>query len=223
MTPGEDDELLARALAGERAAQRELADRLITPIHREVAMALGRATQGTGVDPRQEVLDLVQDVLVLLFEHDARELRRWDPSRGRNLHSYVRLLARRRVARVLSQRRGNPYALVLVADAIDEGGAEEAGPLLQLEQRDLLDQVLQALYAQMDERDHELFDLLFVQERDPAEVASLLGSTRGAINAWVYRTRKLVRALTNAAGTDRAATAASSSAGAPPKEEVGRG
>jgi len=218
---GDDDDLLARALAGQRQAQRELADRLIAPIHREVAMALGRATQGTGVDPRQEVLDLVQDVLVLLFEHDARELRRWDPSRGRNLHSYVRLLARRRVARVLNQRRGNPYALVLVADAADEGGPDDGGPIVQLEQRHQLDQVLAALYAQMDERDHELFDLLFVEERDPGEVAELLGSTRGAINAWVYRTRKLVRALASAgAGESRAASSAS---GAPSKGEVGRG
>jgi DNA-directed RNA polymerase specialized sigma24 family protein len=123
----EDDALLARALDGDRAAMRELASRLIAPIQREVAVVLGRATQGKGVDARQEVLDLVQDVLVLLFEHDARELRRWDPSRGRGLHSYVRLVARRRVSRVLSQRRGNPYALVLVADAVDSEASGDEG------------------------------------------------------------------------------------------------
>jgi RNA polymerase sigma factor (sigma-70 family) len=192
----EDEALVKRALAGERAAQRTLADRLIEPVQREIAIALTRAAAGTGHDARQEVRDLVQDVLLLLFEQDARELRRWDPARGRALDSFVRLIARRRIARVLSQRRGNPWALVLVDNEFD-GSSDDGDPALiaRLENRDELGVVLEALFARMDDRDHELFELLFVEERDPGEIADLLGLTRGAVNAWGYRIRKFARAF----------------------------
>jgi RNA polymerase sigma factor (sigma-70 family) len=217
----EDEALLQRALRGDRAARRQLADRLIEPIQREVAIAITRAAAGSGRDARQEVRDLVQDVLVLLFEHDARELRRWDPARGRSLESFVRLIARRRVARVLGQRRGNPWALVLVDAELDDDGEGQGEPELvaRLEQRNLLDAVLLALQARMDDRDHELFELVFVEERDPGEVAELVGISRGAVSAWGYRMRKLARALASQIGGDNP----SSPMGASSTGEVERG
>lgn len=216
----EDAALLKRALAGDREARRALADRLIEPIQREVAIALTRAAVGTGQDARQEVRDLVQDVLLTLFEQDARELRRWDPARGRNLDSFVRLIARRRVARVLGQRRGNPWTLVLVDTELEESGEQDGAIVQRLEQRDQLGTLLSALHARMDDRDHELFELLFVEERDPAEVADLVGISRGAVNAWGYRMRKLARTL--ASRLESAATS-SSDADTMSSEEVGRG
>lgn len=217
----EDEALVKRALGGDRAAQRTLADRLIEPVQREVAIALARAAAGTGHDARQEVRDLVQDVLLLLFEQDARELRRWDPSRGRALDSFVRLIARRRIARVLSQRRGNPWALVLVDNEL-EGSSDDGDAALvaKLENRDELGVVLEALFSRMDDRDHELFELLFVEERDPGEIASLFGLTRGAVNAWGYRIRKFARAF--AARVD-VSTEASSPVDTLSNGEVGRG
>lgn len=224
----EDEALLQRALAGDRAARRRLAERLLEPIQREVAISVTRAAAGSGRDARQEVRDLVQDVLVLLFEHDARELRRWDPARGRTLESFVRLIARRRVARVLGQRRGNPWALVLVDAELDDGAANEGGAggdardselLGRLEQRNLLDTLLLALQSRMDERDHELFELVFVEECDPAEVAERIGISRGAVSAWGYRMRKLARALASQIDDDNPSSPmAASSTG-----EVGRG
>jgi hypothetical protein len=47
----------------------------------------------------------------------------------------------------------------------------------------------------MGPRDHELFDLVFVQELDPAAVAACVGMTRSAVNAWTYRKRQLARQL----------------------------
>lgn len=220
MAPPDDEALLVRALAGDHAARRAVADRLIEPIQREVAIALVRAAAGSGHDARQEVRDLVQDVLLLLFEHDARELRRWDPTRGRSLESFARLIARRRVARVLGQRRGNPWALLLV-DTEAEGDQEGDAQLVsRLEQRNQLDAVLLALQARMDDRDHELFELLFVDERDPAEVATLVGISRGAVNAWCYRMRKVARAVASSADT---AVDSSSPDDTTSTGEVGRG
>ena len=216
----EDAALLKLALAGDRGARRTLADRLIDPIQREVAIALTRAAAGTGQDARQEVRDLVQDVLLTLFEHGARELERWDPARGRNLESFVRLIARRRVARVLSQRRGNPWALVLVDTELGDSEENDTALLSRLEQRNQLETLLLALQARMDDRDHELFELLFVEERDPIEVAELVGISRGAVNAWGYRMRKLARAL---ASRLESAVVSSSASDTMTNEEVERG
>jgi RNA polymerase sigma factor (sigma-70 family) len=190
-----DERLVEAALAGAAGARRELAARLLDVIQREVAAVLRRCAAGHGRDARQDVKDLVQEVLVSLFEQDCRELRRWDPARGRALDSFVRLIARRKAARILGQRKGNPWTDQPVdPQTLDDDESEGDALLHQLEQRDALGSVLDALYARMDDRDIELFDLLFVQERDPAEVAESLGITRGAVNAWAYRTRKLARA-----------------------------
>ncbi len=136
----------------------------------------------------------MHDVLVSLFEHDGRELRRWDPQRGRSLDSFVRLVARRRVARVLGQKRGNPWALPSIdPDEIEQD--DDTAFVRQLEEREQVDTLLVALHGHMSHRDHELFDRLYVQQLDPAEVAEELDMTRGAVNAWSYRTRKLARTI----------------------------
>lgn len=193
----QDERLVQAALAGLAGARRELASRLVDVVQREVAFVLRRMVGSQGRDPRQEVRDLVQEVLISLFEHDGRELRRWDPARGRSLDSFVRLVARRKAARIFAQRKGNPWADQHIDPQTiedDELDAHANAAVHQLEQRDELGSVLVALYAHMNDRDLQLFDLLFVEERDPAEVAEALDMTRGAVNAWAYRTRKLARA-----------------------------
>lgn len=187
----QDLRLVEEALSGGTAPRRRLAERLLDAIQREVAISVHRPALQQGRDPRQEVQDLVQEVLVALFEHDARELRRWDPARGRNLESFVRLVARRRVARVLGQRRGNPWTAssVELQEGPDEEGLEE-----RLEQRAQLGEVLQLLHANMSPRDVELFELLFVQGLEPGEAAEKMEMSRGAVNAWSYRMRKQARA-----------------------------
>lgn len=222
----EDDErLVAAALTNDAGARRRLATRLLATIQREVVAVLRRAALAQGRDPRQEVMELTQDVLVLLFESEGRELRRWEPTRGRNLDSFVRLVARRRVARILGQRRGNPWA----DEPFDPQPSElagSAGPPIddtdlvrQLEDRSLLGRVLDELHAHMSPRDAELFHALFVEERDPQDVAQALGMTRGAVNAWSYRIRKLARNLAGATIDD----SASSPGRAPTKDSTSHG
>jgi RNA polymerase sigma-70 factor (ECF subfamily) len=191
---GADEKLVEAALRGDRGSQRRLAERLLDSVQREVAFALSRRSSGTGRDPRQEVRDLVQDVLVRLFERDGQELRRWDPARGRTLDSFVRLVARRRVARVFGQHRGNPWALLPVAPELLEGD-DDAALLRRLEDRRTLDTLLESLYARMNERDHELFTLLYVEQVEPEKVARRMSLSRGAVNAWSYRMRKIARKL----------------------------
>lgn len=183
----DDVALVRRALAPERGAQRELAARLLDPIHREVSLAMRRHAAARGRDARQDVLDLVQDVLLTLLERDGQELRRWDPDRGRSLESFVRLVARRKVARVLGQLRGNPWALAPVDAAPDPA---DLAAVVRIEQREALEAILDGLYASMETRDAELFELSFVDDLDADEVAKRMGMSSGAVNAWRYRVRK---------------------------------
>ncbi len=155
---------------------------------------LARAARPHGRDPRQDVLDLSQEVLLGLFERDARELRRWDPARGRSLDSFVRLVTRRRVARILGQRVGNPWADD-PTDPVDLDADDDEPLTRRLENRQELDSVLVALHAKMTVRDQELFELVFVEELDPADVATRMDMTRAAVNAWSYRMRKFARAV----------------------------
>lgn len=215
-----DAALVKRALAGDGTARRNLSRRLLGAIQREVSFCLVRFAAVDRRDPRQDVLDLVQDVLVSLFERDAKELRRWDPERGRNLESFVRLVARRRVARTLSQRQGNPWADA-PTDPADLDDADSTALSVRLEDRQHLDQLLAAMYSRMSARDHELFDLLFVQGIDPEEVATSMQMTRGAVNAWSYRTRKLARTI--AAHLAKPGDNPSSQDAPSPKESVTHG
>ncbi|MEM6993007.1 MAG: sigma-70 family RNA polymerase sigma factor [Myxococcota bacterium] len=189
-----DERLVADALAGDPARQRDLSSRLLDSVQREVAFSLSRRGAIGGRDLRQELRDLVQEILVGLFSDDGRELRRWDPTRGRSLDSFVRLVARRRVARALQRPARDP--VVAAVDAIgDHDAGDDSALLRRLEDRQVLDSVLQALFARMTERDHELFELLYVDQSEPEIVATQMGMSRGAVNAWSYRMRKLARAV----------------------------
>lgn len=203
MSDLDDVELVARALAGDAAARRELGRRLMQAVAREASFAVSRLAAAEGRDPRQEVKDLVHDVLLGLFENDGQQLRRWDPERGRSLESFVQLIARRRIPRMLSGGRGNPWADAPI-DPADIDTADDADLAKRLEQRNQLDQVLLAMHAKMNERDHDLFDLIFVQEMSPDAVAERMDMTRGAVNAWSYRMRKLARAAALCADADAA-------------------
>jgi RNA polymerase sigma factor (sigma-70 family) len=217
LSTADDEALVRRALEGDRTTQRKLAERLLGSIQREVAITLARAAGAHGRDSRQEVRDLVQEVLLALLERDAKELRRWDPARGRSLDSFVRLVARRRVARILGQRVGNPWAHA-PTDPQDLDDADDQPLTRRLETRHELDGVLVALSAKMSARDQELFELLFVEDQDPEDVARRLQMSRAAVNAWSYRMRKLARAVALGFESER-----SSAAPSPTKKEVPHG
>jgi RNA polymerase sigma factor (sigma-70 family) len=179
-------------LVADPCVRRAVARRLLGPVQREVDMCVRRFASAGGRDTRQDARDLAQDVLVSLFDRDARELRRWDPARGRSLESFVRLVARRRVARAI---RRCDRTRARVSDGRVERHGVDARPLV--EARHLLEQLLHKMQPHLRGRDHDLFDLVFVQELEPTEVAERVGMSRAAVNAWTYRKRQLARELAN--------------------------
>jgi RNA polymerase sigma-70 factor (ECF subfamily) len=191
-----DQELVRKVVAGDAAATRELVTRLLDVVTREVGFVLLRRAAPSRRDPRQERDDLAQEVLVGLLSDRAQELARWDPARGRSLDSFVQLIARRRALRLLSGGRGNPWSNEPVApDDLEELHEGAARDVEELEARNELASVLDRLHTHMSDRDAELFELVFVEERTPEEVCEQMSMTRAALNTWRHRLRKLAKQL----------------------------
>ena len=186
------------ALAGDADARRELVRRLMPVVVREVSIAVSRLAVFEDRDPKQEVRDLVHDILLGLFEGGGKALRRWDPERGLSLESFVQFIARRKVPQLLSGGRGNPWADAPV-DPANLEAIDDADLARRLEKRNELKLVLALIRGKMRGRDHVLFELVFVRELPPDVVAEQVEMTRGAVNAWAYRMRKLARSVAFAA------------------------
>ena len=100
---------LNAALAGNVHARRELMLKLIPVVQARVARILVRTRPASGVAPRQELQDVMQEVFVALFEDDAHALRAWDESRGLSLANFVGLVAERQTVSILRSGKRSPF------------------------------------------------------------------------------------------------------------------
>ncbi len=193
----EMQDTLDRALAGDRAAQCDLVDLFTPVIQKRVARALLSRRHGasSGRDVRQEVEDLSQEVFVTLFTDDGRVLRTWSPERGLSLPNFVGLVAERRAKGLLRNGKRSPWRddPTLIEDldqADDEGGPENAAA-----SREMLRQLLDRLKEELSPLGRRLFDLLFLRELSPDEVARQAAMSLAAVYAWQSRLRRLARRL----------------------------
>lgn len=187
-----DQDLIRRALAREPEAATALVDRLSTPIQRQVNAALARRRRGT----RQDVRDLMQDVFRILLDNDGKILTDWSPEKGASLEGYVGMVTQRKVASIFASGRKSGHAEdakdpVDFDDAPDEGQSPEMGAM----SRDLLQQVLQELRADLSDQGFEMFRVLVVEEREVAWVQDRYGMTRDAVYAWRSRVLKAARTI----------------------------
>ncbi|MBK7829249.1 hypothetical protein [Nannocystis sp.] len=163
MTPAE----IQRALEGDRTVLVGLVRALLPVIKVEVGVALVRRA-AAATRPAAGGRGLLHDVLLYLLADGGHLLRMWDPGRGRSLASFVRLIARQRVARILHGHRGNPWS----EDPTDTVAMTEAQPGDRvLESREELRPLLERLRVHLNERGLELFQQIYVEQRPIAEVA----------------------------------------------------
>jgi RNA polymerase sigma factor (sigma-70 family) len=199
-----------RALGGDRRAMQTLVKELRPAIQAAVGSALYRATAGEHRDPRQEVLDMVQDVFASLLAHDGKTLRAWDPARGGSLSTFVGLVARRRVAGVLLSRRRSPYTEPPASDVIELRPSDATGIEPWVESREQLDEIYDELQQRLGDRGLRLFEMLYVQELSVEEAMEITGMTRDAIYAWRSRVKKklleLQRKITQDPASDSTAS-----------------
>jgi RNA polymerase sigma-70 factor (ECF subfamily) len=129
--------LIARALDGEREAERQLAADLTPTVRASVLRTLRHAGRHGLV--RRDVDDLTQSVWLVLWADGGHILRRWDPARGLALRAFVALLSRRMTISVLRSPRRSPYTEGPTdPETMDLGPALVTGPEAAAVASDLL-------------------------------------------------------------------------------------
>lgn len=194
-----DLDLIAGAMRREPEACRALVARLTPAIQSRVNAALIRR----GRAQRQEVLDLTQEVFRILLDQDGRILRAFDPQKGATLPGYVALVAERRLASLLRSGRQSAWAEDPVApedlEAQDDPGPSPEGLVIT---RDLLDRVLEELRSGVSDRGYEMFQWLYVEEREVEWVMAHSGLSRDAVYAWRSRLQKVIRQVAEKLASD---------------------
>ena len=170
----DDDELIARAAAGDDQALRELFSR-----HAPWLAARLRA-----VMPAADVEDVLQETFLAVWR-GAGKYRPQGAAGG-----WLWGIARRQAALVL--RRRGPAAAELPATAVADG--RDAGdPAVTAQSRvDLADAV--ASLGPPGDPEREVWRLLYVEDRPVAEVAELLGVPEGTVKSRAHRARRRLRA-----------------------------
>ncbi len=187
---------LRRALTG---AEPELA-RLIatlTPVvqARVARILLLRQPRHGSRNIRQEVEDLSQDVLLVLFNDGGKVLRTWDPQRGLSLKNFAGLVTERHVTSALRSGKRNPWREDPTQIEELDQTATEAGPETRATSRDLLERLLSRLREELSPLGWHLFDLLFVQQLTVQETVERAEMSLDAVYAWRSRLRRRARAL----------------------------
>lgn len=195
---GPDQQLVEDALGGQTEAMQRLVSELIPTVQARVgALLLRRRGQTRGRPIRQEAEDLVQEVFAALFERQGRALRSWQPERGLSLRGFVGLVAEREAGMILRTGRRNPFTEDPSDDEVLERHQLARTDVLtlggQVESRDLLRAMRDALQERLSPQGFFFFELLFVEERGVAEVAQATGSSRDAVYAWRSRIMRLAR------------------------------
>jgi len=168
-------ELVRRALAGDRQALRELFAHVICPV---IERRLAHRLALSGAD-RAALQDHVQEVLVHLLKRDAEVLRRWDPQRGA-LEPYVAKVADNHL---ISHLRKRPPPSP--SEDLDSEPAATETP----EQRAAFSHLVLRLLREMNDNDAALFRAVYLEELSPDEAAARLGITRDAAHKRIQRLR----------------------------------
>ncbi len=179
----EDDRaLMAKIAAGDEAAFERLVDRHAEPIRRLTQRLLAYA-------PDAE--DVVQDVFARAWERAGSF--RADARVATWLTAIALNACRSR------QRRAWVTRLAFLRWLVPPAPAAPA--YVELHRRERCELVRAAIGA-LRQRDREVIVLHYLEERDAAEVAGLLGVSRGAVEVRLHRARKRLKELLTESGAD---------------------
>jgi RNA polymerase sigma factor (sigma-70 family) len=170
--------LLSRAFAGDRAAENQLARRILMPA---IDAAASRYLFGEG-KRRFDKEDVVQEVLAHLYEQRWAKLRSFDPAKG-TLISYVSSIVKHWL-RDHSRRRPPPEPVDDPELLTDSGPGEKAQ----------LGQVMDRMLASLDEEQILLFRWVHLQGLERAEIAERLQISIEAAYKRIQRMETHVRA-----------------------------
>jgi RNA polymerase sigma-70 factor (ECF subfamily) len=185
--------LVRQALEGDATSARALVDRLSPVVARRVTSTLLRRSR-RGVT--QDAGDLVQEVLLSLFQANGKALRAWDPARGMSLDRFVGMLAQHQVVSILRNGRTSPWRdEPTEVEALERLGEITLTPESIITSRENLELLLERVVAELSPRGLELFQRIIVDEEPLEHLKATTGLTADAIYQWKSRLLRLMRTL----------------------------
>jgi DNA-directed RNA polymerase specialized sigma24 family protein len=189
-------DLLARALAGNKAAEEQLFIRLTPSIREGVVCALFLAdVRGNrGRRGPADVEDFVSKTYIELLENDKAALRSFSPAKANgNLEGYVCRIAQRVTFGELRLKKSGRVERPTAPEDMPDPPHHELDPEMALLNRDLVEYVLAEL--KLNEEATELFFLHFIDGLDGPEICELTEWTLTAFWKWASRVREKCRRI----------------------------
>jgi RNA polymerase sigma-70 factor (ECF subfamily) len=177
----DDDELITRLAGGDDRALRELFNR-----HAPVLAVRLRA-----VLPSSDVEDVLQETFLAAW-NGARSYQPQDPAGPSKAGGWLWGIARRQAA-LLLRRRGPalaPLPDVLTRDTAGRPGDHASDPAETV----IAQAHLASAVSTLSPAEHEVWHLMYVEDRPLAEVAELTGVCEGTVKSRAHRARRLLRA-----------------------------
>lgn len=197
--------LVDRALARDPEACRALIALLTPVIRHRVARVLTRRAARRGRAPeRQELLDLIQEIFVVLLDREGRVLRAWEPSRGLSLSNFVGLVAEREASAFLDSGRRSAWAESPTDDAFLAQTPQEGEPEQGLASKQLLERLVERLRERLSPRGFALFHALYVQQQEVEAVTQSFAISSNALYTFRTRLKAEVQAIRGELGASSA-------------------
>ena len=176
----DDDELITRLAGGDDTALRELFTR-----HAPLLAARLRA-----VLPPSDVEDVLQETFLAVWKGAKSYQPQQGPAGASKAGGWLWVIARRQAA-LLLRRRGPVHPLPdLLTSEWPPAAADTEDPAETVAERDRL----AAAVTTLSPADHQVWQLVYVEDRPLAEVAKLTGVPQGTVKSRAHRARRLLRA-----------------------------
>jgi RNA polymerase sigma factor (sigma-70 family) len=190
---GADEELVRRVRAGDARARVEFLRRVTNVVRHRVGRVLSAAArrQPNTTLRRQDLLDLMQDVFVVLLDRQARVLAAWDPARGLTLESFVGLIAEREALTFRRSGRRSAWAEHPTADVADDS-CKLASPEEQAAAKEHLELLLDYLSERLSPRGTLVFEALYVANTPVDEICARFAMTPVAVYSFKTRLKQLI-------------------------------
>jgi RNA polymerase sigma-70 factor (ECF subfamily) len=189
-------ELLTRVIAREPKAMREFV-RLLEPVFR---VRIAKVLLAAGDASRRDVEDLCQDTFVALLVDDGRLARLWDPASGLSFENYAGLKARHLAIDYVRKKRDVLWLDDEPCESLEPKVDSCLSPERVVVTNDFLSKVFEKLRAELSEFGRKILELLFVENREVAEVCRIMGMTAESVYAWRSRLGRRIEEIAAAMG-----------------------
>ncbi|MCA9554651.1 MAG: sigma-70 family RNA polymerase sigma factor [Myxococcales bacterium] len=185
---------LRAAVAGDRAAQTWMVQRLNPVLHKAAAGLLWSVRPMLqGRPSRQELVDLVHDGWDILLADQGRILMAWDPDLGA-LEPYVGAVVKKRLISKLRTLKHNPFTdRPLEPEVIQRVVGIGNGLSARVEDADLVSKVLVQVWERLTPLGREVLQVFMMDGASVEDVMAQTGLSKESVRSWRKRIRNTAK------------------------------